>query len=452
MKFQLTSKMLAMSALAALLSACGGGGGSDAVTSPVTASVTSAPDSVALGKTFTLSGLVSSTPTLMKSQAWSYVKLTAGAPDIAMANASCDVAVRANKTVNSTSQSDWSCDTVVIAPSTLTADSTYRFVISGSDASGNSASAYKEVTISSGSVGPLPTAPVATTQSAITVTSGDDVGLNCLASGGTVAATSAYRFQWVVKSNPSGLSLSTTSVQPSDLTFKAPGVSAATTVTFQCRVTDDNLATGTADSVVTINPAPTTATIANAGGSQTVTQGTVVTLNGAGSTSTAPLYYTWTQVDGPAVTLAGANTVTPTFLAPTVSTATRLTFRLVAQTVPGNTANAVASEIDTAVVYVNPQVPLQLVMPISSVVKAGSPVSLTVSVSPAGQTLYYEWTKVSGPAVTLGGSNTANVSFIAPTVASSTEMLFTVKVSRTPIASAQPSEIYTSDVVISVSP
>src|SRR5918911_342042 len=76
-------------------------------------------------------------------------------------------------------------------------------------------------------------------------------------------------------------------------------------------------------------PTPPTA---NAGPDQTVTNGSTVTLNGAGSTATTLgstiTGYSWTQTAGPAVSLSGANTVTPTFIAPAVTTKTVLIFSL----------------------------------------------------------------------------------------------------------------------------
>ncbi len=79
--------------------------------------------------------------------------------------------------------------------------------------------------------------------------------------------------------------------------------------------------------------------VANAGPSQAVSRGSVVTLDGAGSTpgssiTTPPgtitqgsiTTYSWVQTSGTAVNLAGATTATPTFIAPTVSTS--IAFRL----------------------------------------------------------------------------------------------------------------------------
>jgi hypothetical protein len=86
--------------------------------------------------------------------------------------------------------------------------------------------------------------------------------------------------------------------------------------------------------VVPVVPVTTVLTqpIANAGPSQTVSEGAAVTLSGsasaAGSTITTPpgtinqgtiIAYSWSQVSGVPVTLSAATTVSPTFTAPTTS-------------------------------------------------------------------------------------------------------------------------------------
>jgi hypothetical protein len=80
--------------------------------------------------------------------------------------------------------------------------------------------------------------------------------------------------------------------------------------------------------VTVVNNSPT----ANAGADQSVDEGAVVMMSGSGSDPDAgqTLTFMWTQTGGPAVTLTGANTATPTFTAPQVAQATcvLLTFQL----------------------------------------------------------------------------------------------------------------------------
>jgi hypothetical protein len=101
----------------------------------------------------------------------------------------------------------------------------------------------------------------------------------------------------------------------------------------------------TADQTI---PAIISLPIANAGISQTVSSGTSVTLSGAGSTGSVSILngyktqttissYAWTQVSGTTVLLNGANTVTPTFIAPPA--ATSLVFRLTVTDSTGAVSN-----------------------------------------------------------------------------------------------------------------
>jgi predicted outer membrane lipoprotein len=88
--------------------------------------------------------------------------------------------------------------------------------------------------------------------------------------------------------------------------------------------TDSNVATITV--TITVNNPP----VANAGDDQTVYEQSVVSLSGTGTDieDGSNVAYAWTQTGGPSVTLAGADTATPTFIGPAVSASTDLIFSL----------------------------------------------------------------------------------------------------------------------------
>lgn len=155
--------------------------------------------------------------------------------------------------------------------------------------------------------------------------------------------------------------------------------------------------------------------IANAGPDQSVPEGTLVTLDGTGSTG-GSLSYIWTQVAGPTAALGGATSAHPTFSAPPVPPAGgTVTFELVV--CEGTSSNC--SDPDTVNVHISNvnQPPVADAGP-DQTVQEGSPVLLdgTASYDPDVETLTYQWTQLFGPAVTLLGGNTVLPTFVAPSV------------------------------------
>ena len=67
--------------------------------------------------------------------------------------------------------------------------------------------------------------------------------------------------------------------------------------------------------------------VANAGPDQTVTSGSLVTLDGSNSEGNVNSY-SWTQTGGPTVALSNANSAVAMFIAPYVASAVTLSFRL----------------------------------------------------------------------------------------------------------------------------
>jgi Caspase domain/NHL repeat/Bacterial Ig domain len=120
---------------------------------------------------------------------------------------------------------------------------------------------------------------------------------------------------------------------------------------------DSNVGTVTI-SVRGVNDLP----VANAGADQIVLSGDEVTLNSVSSTDTDGRIsaYSWEQTTGPsAINLTGANTSSPTFVAPSVTLDTNLEFALVVKDDAGNSSlpNSVSVAVKSA--QLPPTIPVQ---------------------------------------------------------------------------------------------
>jgi hypothetical protein len=151
-----------------------------------------------------------------------------------------------------------------------------------------------------------------------------------------------------------------------------------------------------------------------------IVAGTMVTLSAAGSTpNTGP--FIWTQVNSgsdPGVTLNTPSAMTTTFAAPTVATATNLTFQV---SVGG--ANSTTPATATVTVPIAPPAApappsVSATAAPASPVASGVKVTLSASgVDPAGGTLTYTWLAPQGVTLTpVAGTNGAQQVFAAPIV------------------------------------
>lgn len=274
------------------------------------------------------------------------------------------------------------------------------------------ASAFDTVTITVAAVA-LNEPPMANAGPNQAVTGGAPVMLN-----GTASTDSDGRivaFQW----SGSALLAGTNTATPS---FIAPDVDHPTPLTFVLTVTDNSGASDSDTVAILVKPAtpandPPTA---NAGLDQTVTTGETVVLNGAGSADLDGTIVAF-QWSGP-VALSGANTATPSFIAPDVSQQTRLAFTLSVTDDDG------ATDSDTVIITINPAInqPPNADAGSDQTVTAGEAVTLDGSASsdPDGTIAAFQW----GGTVGLTGANTATPSFTAPDVSQSTSFTFTLTV------------------------
>lgn len=210
-------------------------------------------------------------------------------------------------------------------------------------------------------------------------------------------------------------------IDPVHPTFLAPNVPLdGATLTFELIVNDGEL-TSNSDAVnVTVkdvNHPP----VSRAGTEQTVRDGAQVMLDGSASydQDEDTLTYLWTQTAGPPVALSDTAAVQPTFIAPSVSVRTTLTFELAVSDGFAETTD----EVNIIVENLNHQ-------PVSDaglnqMVDEGTLVILdgTGSNDPDGDTLFYIWVQTKGTLVELSGVNTSNPSFTAPFVGRGGEQL-----------------------------
>lgn len=193
------------------------------------------------------------------------------------------------------------------------------------------------------------------------------------------------------------------------VTFAAPGVNADTLLSFEVAVTDG--ATGAiATSVVSVTVyAANHALLVSAGPSQTVAEGSTVSLVGSGTEANATLSYQWAQIAGPEVDLTGANTSSASFAAPAVTDDTILSFQLTVTDGSGVTASATAQ-----VLVYRIEEPVAVSSTGNQTVDELTFVQLVGSATdqkPGATIVSYQWAQVAGPQVTLQANGPNGISF-----------------------------------------
>jgi len=258
-------------------------------------------------------------------------------------------------------------------------------------------------------------APIANAGADQTVNEGLKVTLDGSASSDVDGNPLMY--QWTA---PLGISLSSTTVAKP--TFTSPEVLSNTNYTFSL-VINDGTVNSTADQVFVtvkqVNKAPN----ANAGADQSINEGSIITLDGSGSSDADgnPMTYKWTAPPG--VTLSSLTIAKPTFTAPEVLITTNFNLSLV---VNDGTVNSTIDQIVVTVKQVNK----------SPIANAGVDQSVnegvlatldgSASTDADNNTLTYLWTAPLG--VTLSSLTVAKPTFTAPEVLVNTDFTFSLVV------------------------
>src|SRR2546428_1433984 len=308
------------------------------------------------------------------------------------------------------------------APQISTSNVVLTFRLTVSDGKGGTATDTVDVIVQN-----INQPPVANAGPDQTVSEGALVTLNGTLSSDPDGDVSTY--SWLQTNGTAILLNNSTSTVT---TFTAPNVNnEGGTLTFDLTVSDNKGQTHT-DSVNivirNINQPP----VADAGLDRSVNAGTLIDLNGTGSSDpdNDSLTYSWTQIKGTSVVLIDANTATPSFAAPLVDADGEiLTFKLTVTDHDGLT------DTDTVIITISP-LPVVNQPPVANAgpdrtVKEGALVTLdgTGSSDPDGDILTYSWIQTAGPNVGLSNTTSATPTLIAPSVgATGTTLTFQLAV------------------------
>jgi len=289
---------------------------------------------------------------------------------------------------------------------------TYFFVVRAVDTEGFQSSDSNETFLEAGTP-PDNQPPIADAGPDQTVNEGEVVSLNGLNSTDPDGDIASY--QWVQIGEPAVTLSDPNAGQPA---FISPDVgSEGAALIFELTVADHNGLQSTDSCVVNVtwdNESPQ----ANAGVDQTVTEGSIVTLDGTDSLDidNGIVSYSWEQTDGPTVTLLNAASDQATFTAPNVDLdGVSLTFKLTV-TDAGTLYDTDSCVVNITQIIQQNQPPIALVAPDYMETTGGTLVTMdgSGSIDKDGEILSYMWSQEEGEPVSLSDPTSAVTTFTAP--------------------------------------
>lgn len=167
------------------------------------------------------------------------------------------------------------------------------------------------------------------------------------------------------------------------------------------------------DGSAPVNTAPSV----EAGPNQNVTEGDTVQLAAVVTDTENDAMLTWSQVSGPDVSLSSTSAADATFVAPEVSQTEDVVLRA---TVDDGFNDPSSDDVVITIEDSSPKVDAGY----GRIVVGGSTVSLNASVTGFSSTPSLTWNQLEGPTVTLSSTTTEDPSFTAPSVSSSTTLVF----------------------------
>lgn len=463
MRTTILSNVLSLT-IVSVLAACGGTNPAKDPANHMNVTLVNSTESIA-GDFVTIEATVSSSPAAVTSMNWTIQK-TANSPDAALLNADCKVKSVSSSGSTLSPTSTWKCAVNILTPINVTEKSAYKLVMTAVDAKGNSSFSQNTVTVSPNPT-PAPTVSI-TGQNAIR--SGDFVNYLCQAVGGTTAARDKYTYQWVIQTRDGLDSLSiSTPRDSSNGQFVAPAVSSPKTVVIGCRATDDSLKTGIATQTIIISPAPEPRLIPQVVDGTVIVAGQTYRLDGSRTSwfdhlgnpiVNKEIYFNWTQKTGSVVSITNPTSSAPSILLP-VNPNSSLTnkesyvFTMSVSDKPfiNGVSTGNVQSLD-AVYYVSTLTPITLSVTASSAAQSGTIAQAGVTaIGQSGYPLFYSWTQVSGPTVTIGGNNTSMISFLAPPLTNKdpVPLVFRVMVSYVSLSTGMLG-VSSTDVVVAVVP